>query len=244
VETAKTDGAQMSSRCDDLTGFYAMLDRLEQKIGGARKLADCSGRMVWPQRGVYFFREDGEGRTDTGSGPRIVRVGTHAVSEGSGTRLWTRLSQHKGQKGSGGGNHRGSVFRQLVGAALIAQNGRTFPTWGDRKKSRDEVRDIEHAIECEVSACIGRMPFLWLAINDAPNKNSLRSFIERNAIALLSNAHRAPLDPASPAWLGRHSPHADVKAAGLWNSDYVDDDYAPSFLDTFEQLVQATERAA
>jgi hypothetical protein len=36
--------------------FYAILDRLEQHIGGARTLAVCSGRMVWPKKGVYFFR--------------------------------------------------------------------------------------------------------------------------------------------------------------------------------------------
>ena len=33
--------------------------------------------MYWPQRGVYFFMEDGEERSDSGSGLRIVRVGTH-----------------------------------------------------------------------------------------------------------------------------------------------------------------------
>src|SRR5476651_2040860 len=78
---------------DDLIRFYSILDRLEQTIGGASKLADCSGRSAWPGRGVYFFREPGEVRTDTGNGPRIVRVGTHALKFGSGTTLWTRLSQ-------------------------------------------------------------------------------------------------------------------------------------------------------
>ena len=47
--------------------------------------------------GVYFFHEPGEERLDTGVGPRIVRVGTHALKIGSSTKLWTRLSQHKGQ---------------------------------------------------------------------------------------------------------------------------------------------------
>ena len=41
--------------------------------------------------------EDGEVRSDSGTGPRIVRVGTHALTEGSGTKLRTRLSQHHGQ---------------------------------------------------------------------------------------------------------------------------------------------------
>jgi len=119
----------MSDRRDQLTRFYAILDVLERQIGGQRTLENCSGRLPWPRRGVYFFRENGESRTDTGSGPRIVRVGTHALKAGSGTRLWTRLSQHRG-KNAGGGNHRGSIFRLIVGASLIARDSLDVPTWG------------------------------------------------------------------------------------------------------------------
>lgn len=58
--------------------------------------------MDWPARGVYFFREPGESRIHTGGGPRIVRVGAHALTATSRTKLWDRLSQHKGQQGGGG----------------------------------------------------------------------------------------------------------------------------------------------
>src|SRR5215831_16190000 len=64
-----------SARQQHLIRFYSILDLLEQRIGGALTLADCSGRLVWFQRGVYFFRELGERRTDTGDGPRIARSG-------------------------------------------------------------------------------------------------------------------------------------------------------------------------
>lgn len=57
--------------------------------------------MRWPKRGVYFFREAGEVRSDTGEGPRIVRVGTHALKTGGSTKLWTRLSAHKGHLNGG-----------------------------------------------------------------------------------------------------------------------------------------------
>jgi hypothetical protein len=67
------------ARVEDLKRFYSILDRLEQNIGGAKTFADCKGRMSWPKRGVYFFREVGESRSETGTGPRIVRVGTHAL---------------------------------------------------------------------------------------------------------------------------------------------------------------------
>jgi hypothetical protein len=48
----------MANRHDDLQRFYAILDRLEKTLEGARRLADCSGRMSWPRRGIYFFREE------------------------------------------------------------------------------------------------------------------------------------------------------------------------------------------
>jgi hypothetical protein len=98
-------------RLPDLIRFYSILNRLEKTIGGPRALADCRGRMKWPARGVYFFCEAGENRSDTGEGPRVVRVGTHALKAGGSTTLWGRLSTHRGQLRSGGGNHRGSIFR-------------------------------------------------------------------------------------------------------------------------------------
>src|SRR5262245_48697855 len=95
-------------RINDLRRFYSAIGRLQANLGGARTLAECSGRLSWPRRGVYFVMEIGETRSDSGNGPRIVRVGTHALKPNSNTRLWTRLSQHRGQVQSGGGNHRGS----------------------------------------------------------------------------------------------------------------------------------------
>jgi hypothetical protein len=218
--------------------FYSSLDRIE-KIVGARKLAECSGRMDWPKRGIYFFRESGECRTDTGTGPRIVRVGTHALKTGSVTKLWTRLSQHKGQLASGGGNHRGSIFRLIVGAALIGRDGRKYPTWGDRNTAKSDVRAGERDLECEVSRIIGSMPFLWLALEDDAGPQSLRGYIERNSIALLSNYNKPPLDPPARNWLGRHCDRERVRESSLWNSNHVDENYDPAFLDELDRLVSA-----
>jgi hypothetical protein len=110
-------------RLQDLDSFYSILNALKTRIGGARTLAGCRGRMRWPARGVYFFHETGENRSDTGEGQRVVRVGTHALKEGGSTTLWSRLSAHRGQLRSGGGNHRGSIFRLIVGTALIGRDG-------------------------------------------------------------------------------------------------------------------------
>jgi hypothetical protein len=232
-----------AARIDDLRAFYSILGRLEAKLGGPRTLAQCSGRLPWPQRGVYFFREPGENRSDTGSGPRIVRVGTHALKPGSGTKLWGRLSQHRGQTKTGGGNHRASIFRSIIGAALIARDGHQFATWSDDDSITTEVRAAETPLECEVSKVIGAMPFLWLAIDDEPSEASLRGYIERNSIALLSNYGKPPLDTASTGWLGRHCDRERVRESGLWNSKHVDEQHDPAFLDRLAQLV-AAERAA
>jgi len=112
------DGA--ARRRADVDQFYRALSRPADWLGGPRRLADCTGTDHWPRRGVYFFFEHGEVRAD-GSG-RIVRVGTHALTATSRTTLWGRLRQHRGNLAGYrplGGNHRGSVFRRHIGAALI-----------------------------------------------------------------------------------------------------------------------------
>ncbi len=90
------------------------------------------------------------------------------------------------------------------------------------------------------------MPFLWLAVADAPGPDSLRGYIERNSIALLSNLGKPPLDPPSKGWRGRVCDRnkARVRDSGLWNQNHVDEDYDPRFLDVLDRLVaKATARS-
>ena len=113
------------SRRDDLDQFYDLLDQLAANVNGTQELRDCDGYMDWPDRGVYFFFAPDESRAN-GKHRRLTRVGTHAVSEGSGTSLWDRLRTHRGALSGtyeDGGNHRGSVFRKRVGEALIEREG-------------------------------------------------------------------------------------------------------------------------
>ena len=152
-----------TDRLDHLKNFYDLIGNLEERLGGARTLAACNAKLEWPERGVYFFMEDGEFRRDTGTGLRIVRVGTHALKPGSGTNLWKRLSQHRGQVRSGGGNHRGSIFRLIVGTARIARDGYDQGTWDNRNSTAPTaVRAGELALEREVSKTIGAALRLWL----------------------------------------------------------------------------------
>ncbi len=230
-------------RLNDLRRFYDLLAALERKLGGKRLLADCDGRMDWPPRGVYFFFEPGEIRTHSGQGPRVVRVGTHALAGGSRTKLWKRLSQHQGVRKSGGGNHRGSIFRLHVGTALIKRD--KWPpavagTWGHGSSAGAAVRLAEQPLEQAVSQYICQMPFLWLAVDDNPGPASLRGVIERNAIALLSNYNTQdePLDPPSPSWLRLQADRESIRHSGLWNVNHVTEVYDPVFLELLNKLVK------
>ena len=231
----------VTRRINDLERFYAILEDLSEKTGGTRLLSTCSGRMDWPIRGVYFFQEPGEVRTDTGAGLRIVRVGTHALKSGSRATLWNRLSQHKGLAKTGGGNHRGSIFRLIVGSALMNTGSEVVPTWGNGSSAPRAIRDSEQPLEKRVSDTIGQMPFLWLAIIDDPGPRSLRGYIERNTIALLSNYRKPALDPPSAQWLGQYCDREKVRYSGLWNQNHVDETYDPTFLDELARLVSVME---
>jgi hypothetical protein len=79
----------LGARLSDLRAFHSLLAVLLGCAEKSCKLSGCSGRVGWPKRGVYFFMEDGEARSDSGSGPRIVRVGNHPLTDGSGSKLWT-----------------------------------------------------------------------------------------------------------------------------------------------------------
>ncbi len=173
------------------------------------------------------------------AGPRIVRVGTHALKARSVTTLWTRLLQHKGQSMSAGGNHRGSIFRLIIGSALAARHGYDFPTWGSGSTARGDIRKSELPLEKLVSSFIGKMPFLWLAIADGAGPDSVRGYVERNAIGLLSNYRKPPLDLPSTDWLGHKSDRERVRASGLWNQNHVDENCDAEFLDRFKLLVAA-----
>ena len=230
-------------RVDDVRMFYSLLDELEERLAGKRRLSDCTGHMPWPRRGVYFFFEAGEVRTDSGAGPRVVRIGTHALKVGAGTTLWNRLYAHRGPLSSGGGRHRSSIFRLVVGTALMKRDGFDCPSWGkERGGASRDVLESEKALERAVSRALGSMQLLWIAVDDEPGPDSLRGYIERNAIALLSNFGRQPIDPPSGSWLGHSCDREKVRTSGLWNSNHVEERHDPAFLGTLADLVEHVEK--
>lgn len=203
-------------------------------------MRECTGTLLWPQMGVYFFFQDGEYRTTSIGVNRVVRVGTHTVSKGSKTTLWHRLRTHRGGEDLSG-NHRGSIFRLHVGAALLARSEEItkVATWGRGQSASARIRKAEAALEKQVSESIGAMSLLWLAVGDEAGPTSDRSFIERNSIALLAGP-TGPIDLPSPRWLGRQSPREPIRTSGIWNLNHVEDSYDPRFLETFADYVQIT----
>ncbi|MFZ5923957.1 MAG: hypothetical protein ACOYW4_01795, partial [Bacillota bacterium] len=71
-----------------------------------------------------------------------------------------------------------------------------------------------------------------------PSRSSHRKVIEANAIGLLSNLEREPLDPPSAGWLGHWAARPAVRGSGLWNVDHVDEEYEPGFLDLLGRYIR------
>lgn len=229
-----------------LDQLYALWERIQADCGGRRSLADPQTRTACPPAGVYFFFEPGEQRDD-GRTLRVVRVGTHAITGGSQTTLWSRLRTHRGAlagRNPGGGNHRGSVFRRHIGSALIARDGYAdaCETWGQGASAPRAIRDREQTLERAVSAYIRAMSVLWLPVSARDDRKA----IEQGCLALLSNYRRDPIDPPASGWLGHYAASAKVAASGVWNVDHVDESAGPAVLERIQQLVNtaATQASA
>ena len=164
-----------------------------------------------------------------------------ALHQQNMTTLWGRLSQHRGPIGGrnpGGGNHRGSIFRLHVGAALIDRDDMPAglqQSWLSTQRDPAWAQE-EEDIERTVSLYIGRMPFVWLGIPTKPDGTNDRDYIERNAIGLLSVVTGGCEHP-SKDWLGLRARNPKIAASGLWNVNHVDEGYDPTFLDHLSQFI-------
>jgi hypothetical protein len=226
----------MKKRGADLVRFYRLMDELAVLNGGLQRLATAAPDHPWPRRGVVWFYEKSETRSDSGPGPRIVRVGTHALKPELNSRLSEKLAQ------DGTGSHRQSLFRTLVGLSLRDLTGKQEPAGWGRDQSEPPDR-AELALEAAVSLYVGQMPFVFLTVDDEPGPRSERAFIERNSIALLSNYARTSLDAPSAGWLGRRCGREKVRQSGLWNTAHVDAAYDPSFMETMKTLMEDMRQA-
>ena len=223
--------------------LYSCLMELEQSFGGARRLSDSTGRMLLPERGVYFLFEPGEYRSGSGAGRRVVHVGTHGLRTGTGATLWSGLRRHCGTRNPAGGNHRASILRKLVGEALMAKNpALEVRTWGQGRQLPLHLRTAELGLERLVSRRILQMRMVCLPIDDAPGPHSLRAYVQRKAIALLNAREGGGQDSPSVHWLGRHSPRETVRRSGLWINRLPDQQVDPRFPDLLRELLDDNVR--
>jgi hypothetical protein len=112
-------------------------------------------------------------------------------------------------------------------------------SWNTLKSIDGSQRKVEEDLERRVSAYIGSMRVLWLAIEDEAGPTSDRAYIERNVIGMLTGK-AGPVDPPSSGWLGAVSPDDRIRLSGLWNLDHLHYPYSPDFLDVLDEYVLIT----
>ena len=220
-------------RQNNINIFYNLLDEVIKKF--PKRTLNTISNSNLPEKGAYFFFEENEFRQDSSS-QRVVRVGTHAAIANSKATLYERLKNHKGSSDLTG-NHRGSVFRKLIGYSFLYKDGLNFPHWGDKSKKNDkDIKLCEKPLEKKVSIYLHSLPFTVLEVPGPSSKNNDRAFIEENSIALLSNFERKEIDRCSNDWLGKYSKDSKVIGSGLWNSRCVKrSNISEDYFKTFEK---------
>lgn len=223
-----------SPRTQMLTAAYAILDELRDSPAH-RPFEKCKGSDDWPSAGVYVYYDPQQNRILAPTHPKIVRIGTHGVSDGSISTLWQRLKAHKGDL-SGLGNHRTSIFRLHIGTALIASNRLQCPSWGSTARPSAAELEGEKEIERAVSEYIGRLHISVLPIIDDASKRSDRAYVEQNLIAIMSG-RPCPVECCSESWLGYRCENPAVVRSSLWNVNHTNEAFDPSFCSILEQFV-------
>ena len=218
--------------------FFELMTHVWRFQNKGRLLGSTNGRQEWPMRGVYFILS--ANRMSNKVLPRIVRVGTHAVSRGSKTTIWNRLSTHRGTE-AGLGSHRSSIFRLHVGRALMRRSTKkTWPSsWSKGQTAPKDVRAKEATLERMVSETLGSMGVIWLDIPDEAGPESERAYIERNSIGLLSRLGLLT-NIIEDDWLGRYSSDWKIASSGLWNLNHVYDRPDPDFIERLRIAVART----
>lgn len=218
------EASRMATRIQDLALLYDWIEE-QRQTDRVFSFGSLAAQSV-PKRGVYVFCDPNEPNF-IGTQPRIVRIGTHAVSRGSKATLRGRLRNHLGPVNEVG-NHRGSIFRLHVGRAMLeaGPGHEKMPSWGVVPDPDPKTREAELQHELAVSRYLQNLEVALIAIDDEPTKDSLRASVEAQLIALCSEAMR-PIDCATQEWLGRKSPVEQIRKSGLWNIRGVGEKYDP-----------------
>lgn len=215
--------------------LYENVERLQSE-DKVFPFSDLSTRNI-PPRGLYIFFDPRELSIYSKTVPRIVRIGTHAISANSKSMLRTRMRQHLGTK-AGTGNHRGSVFRLHVGESMMmaGEYPKLLATWGKGSNAELEIRQQEEALELHVSQYLRNLLVTTIDIDDEPSKDSQRARLERALINLLTE-DEIILDSASDKWVGAFSERKLIRLSGLWNVRDVGGEFNRGDFKIFEENI-------
>jgi hypothetical protein len=170
--------------------FYRTMQDLCDTGGGAGFGSAPANCLHGLNEEFIFFVIEGQSHASRTRIPRIIRVGTHAVS----CRLSYKpvgSSQHTSRHWWAAG-HRSSIFRLHVGRALIniEPSGNWPETWSKGQTAPASVRQSEILLERLVSNAIGEMKLLWLNVPDTAGPGSDRAIssdsLLRSALTLCS----------------------------------------------------------
>lgn len=185
--------------------------------------------------GLYFFYEQGEESSHPGGGDRVVRVGNHPRSQ---ARLKKRLRDHYR---AGVGAKNGSVFRRYLGGALLRRDNPTSaclapaPGQGHWERQDEPACPRCSSYEMKITDELERnFEFRCVKIDDREERNAF----EARLVATLGACLECQ---PSNGWLGSNCYSATVRAAGMWNSEFVGGPgITRSHLTRFGDLVRAT----
>ncbi|KUG03474.1 hypothetical protein ASZ90_019110 [hydrocarbon metagenome] len=226
----------------DLDALYRILDWYEHREGNRIYIGEIS-RKTLPAKGWCFFYEKGECRQKT-SEPRIVRVESYSEQDEK-ISIYNQLLTHRGNIAgvySGGGNHRRSFLRKHIGTAIMNKLARSCTTW-EEDQVNASTRKTEHWLESLVSEVTGSMEVLVVPIDNNRDMGRIAKYIEKNAIALLSNFNKDPVDSPSSDWLGSRCSNPLVRGSGVWNSNGVMYQYDQHFLEVFKRIVRGSVKS-
>ncbi|MBN1762615.1 MAG: peroxide stress protein YaaA [Methanomicrobia archaeon] len=156
-----------------------------------------------PTNGIYFFYEDGEFCTHGNEKRnRIVRIGTYRVDGNFRSRI---NSHYRGNKNS-------SVFRKLLGGALIGRkdpNDRRLKQW--LEQDAPSFQEIELEVTKELKE---HFSFRCIPVEDKEE----RACLEEQLIATMAKCDKCK---PSENWLGNFATDELVRKSGLWNHQHV-----------------------
>ena len=179
-----------------------------------------------PEKGIYFFYEDGEVWGHGGDKPRIVRIGTHKNGNLRSRikehylldKSWMNFNENKPKPSDR------SIFRKNIGRALLNKDmdgylqiwninfirSRNKELFGSKRNIEKEKR-VEEMITRIIRE---KFSFRFIVLDSQKERKRL----ERSLIGTVA---QCKLCKPSANWLGNYSPIQKIRESGLWLVHYL-----------------------